>query len=36
MNPQQYYEEMSTVIVKWEKGLSFTSKMLQIAFKDYG
>jgi hypothetical protein len=35
MNPQQYYEEMSSIIVRWEKGLSFTSKLLQIAFNDY-
>ena len=26
---------MSSIIVRWEKGLSFTPKLLEIAFKDY-
>ncbi len=36
MSPQQYYEDMSSVLVKWQKGLSFTKNMLEAAFHPYG
>jgi hypothetical protein len=36
MTPQQYYEQMSAVIIRWEKGLAFTQKMLSTALTPYG
>lgn len=36
MTPQQYYEDLSSIIVKWQKGISFTKKMLEESFNQYG
>jgi hypothetical protein len=36
MSPQQYYEEMSSVVVRWQRGLSFTKNLLEAAFHPYG
>lgn len=33
MTPQQYYEDLSCIIVKWQKGISFTKKMLEESFR---
>ena len=32
MTPQQYYEDLSSILVKWQKGISFTKKMLEESF----
>jgi hypothetical protein len=36
MTPQQYYEQMSAVVVRWQRGLTFTQKMLTAALAPYG
>ena len=36
MTPQQFYEDLSSIIVKWQKGISFTKKMLEESFNQYG
>ena len=36
MTPQQYYEQMSAVILRWQRGLSFTEKMITSALAPYG
>jgi hypothetical protein len=35
MTPQQYYEEMSAVVVRWQRGLSFTKNMLLSALTPF-
>ena len=34
MNPKEYYDKLSSVNVRWEKGLSFTGSMLEAYFGD--
>lgn len=36
MNPKQFYEKLSSIEVRWEKGLSFTSSILEAYFSGYG
>jgi hypothetical protein len=36
MGTNKYYELISSIDMQWEQGLSFTEKMLRIAFSNYG
>lgn len=36
MKPNQYYEELTSIKVEWQKGLSFSKFLLEKAFSEYG
>ena len=36
MNSQEYYEQMGSLVVRWEKGLTLTSTMLEMGLSPFG
>ena len=36
MKPNQYYEELTSIKVEWQKGFSFSKSLLEKAFSQYG